>query len=81
MYQLINQNYHCSLKECHTSCQTSQSNNHLIKENNICYVLPVTIGQKVTIKCYAHFCFQIIFILNFNYLKKMYGIKHFENLI
>jgi hypothetical protein len=22
MYQLINQNYHCSLKECNTSCQT-----------------------------------------------------------
>jgi transcriptional regulatory protein LevR len=42
------------------------------------HVLQVTIGQKVTIQFYAHFCFQIIFILIFNYLKKMYGIKHIE---
>ena len=33
MYQLINQNYHCSLKECNTSCQIEA--NHLIKENNM----------------------------------------------
>ena len=34
MYQLINQNYHCSLKECNTSCQT-EANQTLIKENNM----------------------------------------------
>jgi hypothetical protein len=36
MYQLINQNYHCSLKECNTSCQIeAKQTNHLIKENNM----------------------------------------------